>query len=166
MSGEDEITKPMRAATAASQKVADDLDDARKIAIDAVRTLEARAVRELAGGRLLGMVNLGTSRHPVYGARVRGQAIDKPLEIGDPPALVIGHDGRLLTARVFGTPGGRVIATTHDALDSDLRLEDMEPYARRLAACLERHVEQAEIRTASFERVAAFARAIMQAVGT
>lgn len=164
MSTDDEITTRMRAAKDAGAVTSQERYNARNAAVTTIRALEAKTINELAGARMLGMANLGTARFPIYGVRVRGAQHNKPLQIGDPPALVIEDSGALVMARVFGTPGGRVIGNSELAKDADLQAEDAELHARALSYALDRHVEQADQRSTMYRRISEFAQRLGAAI--
>jgi hypothetical protein len=152
---------------------------AHTMACMAIRLVEARLVRELADGRLRGLPNLKPYEWPTdyAGARLRG-IIDRPLDEAPiassttygKESIVLTESGRLKVARCErharaekGTPALCTVSE-RDVTDHDLRAEDLEQYARVVAAAIARHVQRAHARTAELERLERLAAHMRKAV--
>lgn len=123
-------------------------DDARTVAVSAIRKLEARLIDAIAGDTLRGMATLATGfEGTLQGARVRGDS-DKPLPNGFRDVLVLKRDGSLVLARK--TANGYACRLVRD---EELLAQDLELVVQTARTALQRHIACAEKTAASYGRI-------------
>jgi hypothetical protein len=115
---------------------------------EAMRNLEGRLVAALGGERLLNTPNLATSNEPIYGYRIRSKEPDKTLSWRGKQTLILSARGALEVAwRTRDGCGWR------DAIDDELRAEDLARFLEVAQLAIERHLQKAERRTRRFQNV-------------
>lgn len=110
--------------------------------------VEDRLVKALAGETLWGLSNLGTSKCPFYAARLLG-ASDVHLTADGRTVVVVDKYGKFVVA-------GRVAENVRvrEMVSTDLRAEDASAMIQAVQSVVERHVERAGRRAATYERMA------------
>jgi hypothetical protein len=127
---------------------------------EALRKLEAKLLGALNGERLLNSPNLATSNEPIYGYRIRTKEPDKPLGWRGKPTLILSARGGLDVAwRTREGTGWR------NAIDEELRAEDLARFLEVAKLAIERHLQKAERRTRRFENVRALADKVQFILG-
>jgi hypothetical protein len=147
-----------------SAKLAQQIADAKRAAVVAVRTIEARLVEELAGTRLRGAPNLVDDWPGVrfYGWRMRGRVASLLHGVGD-DALVLAPTGLLHMAKRASAAGQHCVAE-RAVLDEELTAEDLLNLVSLLADVLPRHCELVGHSEEVFAGIAALGSRIVEAM--
>jgi hypothetical protein len=150
-----------RAATAASERVMIEREDAREAAIVAIRGIEARIQEVIAGDSVRGLANLYPASRPVEnGMRVVSQEMqhlhDTPVRLGR-SALVLDRHGCLSVFDVSsdGAFGSRPVR------DDEIQAQDLDAVLHTVGRALARHCERADRTTANYARIVALSDSIV-----
>jgi len=145
-------------------------EGARDSAVAALRALEERMQAAIAGDTLRGLSDLaydptGRSRDstPLQAANIYGDrryGIDAVAPVNGKPTLVWTKDAVLALMWRVG-----VGVETRPVGDEELTAQDLEPAMRAAHTVLERHVMRAEKTHATYERVDALAKKVLESMG-
>ena len=152
-------------ATEAGRAAKEAQDDARGVAIAALRALEAELMLLAAesGGQLRGLRNLaGPNAAKLRAANVRATDPARALGRVGGPALVVALDGMMCMAT--WVPMLRAFAL-RPAADYDLRIEDVAALAATTVWVLEQHQAACERTSASYAAAADLSRRVLAAMG-
>jgi hypothetical protein len=129
----EELLDEIAAATRSAEHSQDSADDV----IRAIRALERALQEKLDGNTLRGLKNLGHSRDPLYGARIRGQS-DARVKWPDrenamSEALFLSPQGILRVAACRTDEHGDMFdLEVRDAVDDDFVIEDLADFLKTL----------------------------------
>jgi hypothetical protein len=133
---------------------------ANKEALEAIRKAERTLMMALDGERLLQTPNLATANAPIYGYRIRCREPDKSLGWRGRPTLVLSAKGALhMVWRSREGSGWR------DALDEELRGEDLARVLEVIELATDRHLQKAERRTRRFDNIRSLADKVQFILG-
>jgi hypothetical protein len=147
---------------------------ARSLALTAVLGVQNRVLSALAGQRIRGLPNLvpDLNRNPKFiAARVRG-GYDEPLPAlsrDNGPGrevLCISDEGVLIMAyRLYNPIACKEFVSYRWIVEDDIRVEDVQDYARAMSRVLSTHVAECERLSVRFDEVATIAQKL-QAVAS
>ena len=140
----------MRSVSAATRQAESKRHEAREAVVPAIRAMETELIRQLDGGKLRGLKNLGIGAQPFYAARIRGKPDTKILwpDEADSYAstLVVVPSGHVVMAICETDSNGEIdpVITIRQVRPDEWRAEDLQGLLTTLRDVIPRHVEYAE----------------------